>query len=184
MQDFIVGPHDETIKTKNFPVLSSIIGLWYEGDTPFQAEVFFINLAKVIQIKFGVPYFDVVDPRFPDFAAPVAVRGTLTFQIEDYKQFIKCHQLINFDLETLKTQVTDAINQIVKDCVTNAPAANNIPLIQIETNRHVSGIRGLQGAVCIPAQEGIPFPQGWCRNRCTLFHLQLFWFRSVIIFQL
>lgn len=29
MQDFIVGPHDETIKTKNFPVLSSIIGLWY-----------------------------------------------------------------------------------------------------------------------------------------------------------
>lgn len=133
MQDFIVGPHDETIKTKNFPVLSSIIGLWYEGDTPFQAEVFFINLAKVIQIKFGVPYFDVVDPRFPDFAAPVAVRGTLTFQIEDYKQFIKCHQLINFDLETLKTQVTDAINQIVKDCVTNAPAANNIPLIQIET---------------------------------------------------
>lgn len=133
MQDFIVGPYDETIKTKNFPILSSIIGLWYEGDTPFQAEVFFINLAKVIQIKFGIPYFDVIDPRFPDFAAPIAVRGTLTFQIEDYKQFIKCHQLINFDIDTLKTQITDSISQIIKDCVTNAPAENNIPLIQIET---------------------------------------------------
>ena len=65
--DYIVGPHDEKLKTKNFPALSSIIGLWYEGDTPFQAEVFFINLAKVIQIKFGVPYFNVVDPRYPDF---------------------------------------------------------------------------------------------------------------------
>lgn len=32
-QDFIVGPYDETLKTKNFPILSSIIGLWYEGDT-------------------------------------------------------------------------------------------------------------------------------------------------------
>lgn len=133
MQDFIVGPYDETIKTKNFPILSSIIGLWYEGDTPFQAEVFFINLAKVIQIKFGVPYFDVADPRFPDFAVPVAARGTLTFQIEDYKQFIKCHQLINFDLDTLKAQVTDTIIQVVKGCVANAPASNNIPLIQIET---------------------------------------------------
>ena len=27
MQDFIVGPYDETIKTANFPVLTSIVGL-------------------------------------------------------------------------------------------------------------------------------------------------------------
>ena len=84
-QDFIVGPHDETLKTKNFPILSSIIGLWYEKDTPFQAEVFFINLKRALQIKFGVPYFDIADPRFIDFEAPVAVRGTLTFKIEDYE---------------------------------------------------------------------------------------------------
>ena len=94
MQDFIVGPHDETIKTKNFPVLSSIIGLWYEGDTPFQAEVFFINIGRALQIKFGVPYFDIADPRFPDYAVPVAVRGTLTFKIEDYREFVKHYQLI------------------------------------------------------------------------------------------
>ena len=93
-QDFIVGPHDETIKTKNFPVLSSIIGLWYEGDTPFQAEVFFINIGRALQIKFGVPYFDIADPRFPDYAVPVAVRGTLTFKIEDYREFVKHYQLI------------------------------------------------------------------------------------------
>ena len=37
MVDYIVGPYDEKLKTKNFPVLSSIIGSWYEGDTPFQA---------------------------------------------------------------------------------------------------------------------------------------------------
>lgn len=132
-QDFIVGPYDETIKTKNFPILSSIIGLWYEGDTPFQAEVFFINLGRALQIKFGVPYFDIADPRFPDYAVPVAVRGTLTFKIEDYHEFVKHYQLIDFELDDFKKKVTDAIVRYVKDSVAKAPAENDIPLIQIET---------------------------------------------------
>lgn len=34
MQDYIVGPYDQTIKTANFPVLASIVGLAYEGGTP------------------------------------------------------------------------------------------------------------------------------------------------------
>ena len=92
LEDYIVGPFEETIKTKNFPVLSSIIGLWYEGDTPFQAEVFFINVAQAVQIRFGIPYFNIVDPRFMDFEVPVAVRGSLTFGIDDYKQFVLCRK--------------------------------------------------------------------------------------------
>ena len=73
MQDFIVGPFDETIKTANFPVLSSILGMAYGGDSPFQAEVYFINLQGNNQLKFGVPYFPVFDPRLPDHGVPVAV---------------------------------------------------------------------------------------------------------------
>lgn len=133
MQDFIVGPFDETIKTNNFPVLSSIVGLAYEGGTPFQAEVYFINLSDIIQVKFGVPFFDVYDPRFLDFGVPVAVRGTISFKITDYKEFIKLHRLTTFDLENFKEQIRDAVIRYVKDVVTNAPAANNIPLVQIET---------------------------------------------------
>ena len=132
-EDYIVGPHDETLKTKNFPILSKIIGSWYEGDTPFQAEVFFINLAEAVQIRFGIPYFDVIDPRYPDFQVPVAVRGTLTFKIADYRAFVKCHQLATFDLNKFKSQVNDAICRYVKDAVTNAPAESNIPVISIES---------------------------------------------------
>ena len=40
MQDFITGPYDQIIKTANFPVLASIVGLAYEGGTPFQAEIY------------------------------------------------------------------------------------------------------------------------------------------------
>lgn len=133
MVDYIVGPHDEILKTKNFPILSSIIGLWYEGDTPFQAEVFFINIAESIQIRFGIPYFDVVDPRFPDFQVPVAVRGTLTFKIKDYQAFTKYHQLINFSIEDLKNKVSAAVSRYIKEAVANAPAEHNIPVIAIES---------------------------------------------------
>lgn len=133
MQDFIVGPYDQTIKTANFPVLSSIIGLAYEGGTPFQAEVYFINLARIIQVKFGVPFFDVYDPRFADFGVPVAVRGTVSFGISDYREFIKLHRLSNFNLDDFQRQIRDAVSRYVKDAVANAPAAHDIPLVQIET---------------------------------------------------
>ncbi len=133
MQDFIIGPFDQIIETKNFPVLASIVGLAYEGGTPFQAEVYFINLAQIIQVKFGVPFFDVYDPRFDDFGVPVSVRGTISFKISDYREFIKLHRLNSFNLETFQMQVRDAVVRYVKDIVANAPAANNIPLVQIET---------------------------------------------------
>lgn len=133
MQDYIEGPFDQIIKTANFPVLSNIIGLAYEGGTPFQAEVYFINLARIIQVKFGVPFFDVYDPRFADFGVPLAVRGTISFQIQDYREFIKLNRLNTFDLNDFQKQIRDAVCRYVKDAVANAPAANNIPVIQIET---------------------------------------------------
>ncbi len=133
MEDFIVGPFDQIIKTANLPVLSSIVGLAYDGGTPFQAEIYFINLARIIQVKFGVPYFDVYDPRFDDFGVPVAVRGTVSLRIDDYREFIKLHRLSSFNLDDFQQQICDAVSRYVKDVVANAPAAHNIPLVQIES---------------------------------------------------
>ena len=133
MQEFIEGPFDQNIKTANFPILASIVGLAYDGGTPFQAEIYFINLARIIQVKFGVPYFDVYDPRFADFGVPVAVRGTISFKIDNYREFIKLHRLNNFNLEDFQTQIRDAVTRYVKDTVVNAPSTNNIPLVQIES---------------------------------------------------
>ena len=133
LQDFIVGPYDQTIKTSNFPVLASIVGLAYEGGTPFPAEVYFINLAQIIQVKFAVPFFDVYDPRFLDFGVPVAVRGTINFKITDYKEFIKLHRLNTFNLDDFQKQIRDAVSRYAKRIVTNAPTENNIPVINLES---------------------------------------------------
>ena len=130
--DFIEGPHDQTIKTENFPILSSIVGLGFGGSSPFQAEIYFINLSGVMQIRFAIPYFDVFDPRFLDFAVPMAARGTITFNITDYRSFIKLHRLINFDLDQFKAQVKDAVAKYVKSIIANIPSDHGIPLLQIE----------------------------------------------------
>lgn len=132
MQDYIEGPFDQIIETQNFPVLASIVGLAYAGGTPFQAEVYFINLAQIVQVKFGVPFFDVYDPRFDDFGVPVAVRGTISFKITDYRQFIKLHRLSNFNLDDFQKQIRDVVIRYVKDIVANVPAIHNIPLVRIE----------------------------------------------------
>lgn len=131
-QDFIEGPFDQTIKTGNFPILSSIVGAAFGGSSPFQAEIYFINLAGLIQTRFAVPFFDVADPRFLDYSVPVAVRGDIRFKITDYKEFIKLHRLINFDLEDFKSQIKSAVSKYVKGVVANIPSEKGIPVIQLE----------------------------------------------------
>jgi len=132
IQDYILGPFDDTIKTANFPVLTSIVGAAFGGSSPFQAEIYFINLAGNNQIKFGIPFFDVFDPRFPDLGVPCAVRGSLTFNLTDYKSFIKLNRLREFNLEDFKNQIKDFFIRKAKSIVINIPIDDNIPVMQLE----------------------------------------------------
>ena len=138
-QDYIVGPADTVVSTANLPVMSSLIGLAYNGSTPFQAEVYFINLAEAIQVKFGVPYFDVFDPELKEFSVPVAVRGSIDFNITDYKEFVKRHRLDDFSMTDLQAQIKDTVTENMKSLVSNAPEKYGIPVIQIE--RKISEIK-------------------------------------------
>jgi len=131
-QEFIEGPFDETIKTANFPILSSIIGLSYAGQSPFQAEVYFINLAGNQTLKFGVPFFNVFDSRFLDFPVQMSARGSIIYNITDYRAFIKLHRLVNYDNEKFKNLVKDSVTKYVKSGITNAPADHGIPVLHIE----------------------------------------------------
>ena len=132
VQDFIEGPYDGTINTTNFPVLSSIVGMAFGGESPFQAEVYFINLAGNNQLRFSVPYFDVFDPRLPDHGVPMAVRGIITFNITNYKGFIKLNRLINFDHSQFLEQIRGALSKYIKAVVMNVPQEMGMPVVQME----------------------------------------------------
>ncbi len=73
--DYILGPYDQFLQTKNLPGLADLLGLAYDGDSPLQAEIYFFNLAGTNQLRFGIPAFDVFAPRFPDVGVPCAVRS-------------------------------------------------------------------------------------------------------------
>lgn len=132
IQDYIVGPADTIVDSKNLPVISSIIGLAFNGGTPFPAEVYFINLANTIQMKFAVPYFDVYDSKLDEFAVPVAVRGSFDFNISDYQTFIDMHRLDNFSVDNLQAQVRDSVSENARTVIANAPDDFEIPVIHLE----------------------------------------------------
>ena len=132
MTDVIEGPVDETIKTANFPVLASIVGLAYGGDSPFMAEVYFFNSQKNVQIKFGIPYFDVFDNRFPDLGVPCAVRGTLTFNITAIANFISLYRLINFELGEFEDKIEDFFTRKIKSVILNLPSDTGLTVMQLE----------------------------------------------------
>lgn len=147
-QDYITGPYNDTIKTANFPVLTSIVGAAFGGASPFPAEVYFFNLQGNNQIKFAVPYFPVADPRFLDFTVPVAVRGQLTFNLTDVKTFIKLNRLTDFSLEQLNNQIKGMVTKFAKNFVTNCPADNGISVLQLE--RKIMEISDLMQARLTP----------------------------------
>lgn len=130
--DYIEGPCDKPIDTENLPILASIIGAAYNGASPFQAEVYFINLAGIIQIRFAVPYFDVADSDSIGLTVPVAIRGALNFKIDDYRGFVRLWTLSDFNLEELRQKIGDDIAEVIKSLVKRAPKKYGVPLIQIE----------------------------------------------------
>ncbi|MFM7566428.1 MAG: SPFH domain-containing protein [Flavobacteriales bacterium] len=133
-QDFILGPFDQTIKTANFPILTSIVGSAFGGASPFQAEIYFINLAGNVPIKFGVPYFNITDRRLPDFPVPMSVRGQLIFNITDYERFIKNTRLIEFNLDSFKELIRSAMQSSIKSTLLQINRNNPLNLVQIEEN--------------------------------------------------
>lgn len=132
VMDYIEGPYDGTVKTANLPVLTSIVGLAFGGESPFQAEIYFMNLAGNNKLQFAIPYFDVADPRSLDITVPFAVRGSITFNLTDYSNFIKLNRLIDFDLDAFRLQIKGAVTKFTKSFVANCPVDNNMPVLQLE----------------------------------------------------
>ena len=127
-----LGAFSEKLRTGNLPIIAPLISLTYGGGSPFPAEVYFINLAEIIQVRFGVPFFNVFDPAYTEYSVPVAVRGTITFHISDYACFIELHRIDEFDLDRFKEQIRSAVNSYVKSVVLNAPEKYAVPVIQLE----------------------------------------------------
>lgn len=90
------------------------------------------NLAKGSQVKFTIPYFDVFDPRFENFAVPVAVHGMLVYAVDDIALFNSINKTQNINDDAFQQKLKGQLTKYVKGVVTNAPVDDQIPVLYLE----------------------------------------------------
>jgi membrane protease subunit (stomatin/prohibitin family) len=83
----LFGPGRHTLSTLNVPVLAGLIGLATRGQSPFPAEVVFVNMQQFIDEKWGTPEAVAMpDTRFG--MARLRAFGSYAFQVADPKRFV------------------------------------------------------------------------------------------------
>lgn len=90
------------------------------------------NLSKGGQIQFGIPYFDVFDPRLQDIGVPVSVHGSIVYAIEDMDMFQSINKTERFCDETFHTKLRATVTKYVKGVVSNVPYDAQIPILHLE----------------------------------------------------
>jgi membrane protease subunit (stomatin/prohibitin family) len=84
----VLGAGRHTLETANIPFLNKIINLPFGGRSPFTAEVWYINKAHSLDIKWGTPTpIQIQDPKYKVFI-PVRAFGQFGIQIGEAKQFL------------------------------------------------------------------------------------------------
>lgn len=78
-----------TIKTSNIPLLGKIVNLAFGGDTPFQAEVWFVNKLAILDTKWGTPTpIQIEDPKY-GVIVPVRSFGQYGLRVKEPRTFIE-----------------------------------------------------------------------------------------------
>jgi len=81
------GPGRHTISTANIPLLIRLISIPFSGETPFKAEVYFVNLKEFLDQKWGTP--EPIPLRDKELGL-VRLRafGTYSMQVADPQLFV------------------------------------------------------------------------------------------------
>ena len=84
----LFGSGTHTLKTGNLPLLSKLVNLPFGGETPFTAEVYYINKTSKLNMNWGTQNaFPVEDPRY-GILLSIRAHGTYGLRINDTRLFI------------------------------------------------------------------------------------------------
>ncbi|EIJ41108.1 putative virion core protein (lumpy skin disease virus) [Beggiatoa alba B18LD] len=99
-----------TLDTKNLPILSTLMGWKYGFDSPFKAEVYFINTRRFLDQKWGTP--NPIILRDPEFQmVQIRAFGTFSYRINKPAYFLK--EIVG----TAGSLKTDDINKQLRDFI-------------------------------------------------------------------
>ena len=130
----VLGPGTHTLSTKNLPVLSKLVGLVFGGNSPFSAEVYFVNKAVSMNAKFGLMPFNIIEPTFK-VPIPLTCRGSFAIIVENSKLFLS--KIIgttrDFNTNTLSELFRGVISENVKHTITQISREQNLSPLELES---------------------------------------------------
>lgn len=130
---FGAGRH--TLSTENLPFLTELIGLPFGGESPFSAEVWFVNKVTNLDIRWGTPDpIQLQDPKY-GIMIPVRAFGQYGIQIQDSKRFLLklVGTLPGFDTDTLSDYFKGVFTTRIKTEIANAIVRTGQSVLEIST---------------------------------------------------
>lgn len=135
-----------TLDTANIPILNKIINIPFGGRSPFTAEVWFVNRAYSLDVKWGTATpIQIQDPKYQIFC-PIRANGTFGVTIKDSKLFLK--KLVGtmsvFDRQSLVKFFRGIYITKVKDAISSYVVKKQISILEInayidELSMHMKG---------------------------------------------
>jgi excisionase family DNA binding protein len=124
------GPGKHTLTTDNIPILSTLQGWKYGFESPFKADVYFVNTRLFTGNKWGTS--NPVMLRDADFGI-VRVRafGTYDFKVIDVKTFLK--EVAGTDNHFRLDEFLDAMRSRLVSVLSDALASSKVPVLDVAT---------------------------------------------------
>jgi len=127
----VLGPGIYELETKNIPIISTIQHWDHGFNSPFKAEVYFCNLRRFLDLKWGTK--NPIILRDKEFGV-VRVRayGTYEIRINDPKRFIK--EIVGTEGHFILEDITSGLRNIIISKFTSIVGDSKIPLLDLAAN--------------------------------------------------
>jgi membrane protease subunit (stomatin/prohibitin family) len=106
----VFGPGRHTLSTANIPLLANLISIPFGGTSPFRAEVYFVNMADFIDMKWGT--MEPVAFRDAEFGlVRLRAYGTYAMAVADPQLFV--NKIVGTQGLYETTQIEDYLRTII-----------------------------------------------------------------------
>src|SRR6185503_5950479 len=124
----VFRPGKYTLTTDNIPILTSLRGWKYGFESPFKADVYYVNTRLFTGNKWGTS--NPIMLRDPDFGI-VRVRafGTFDFKIVDVRTFLK--EVAGTDAHFRLDEFHDAMRSRLVSVFSDALATSKVPALEV-----------------------------------------------------
>lgn len=115
MDEFTSGTY--TIKSENIPLLGKVINIPFNDETPFKADVWFVNQISVLDCKWGTTTpMQIEDPQY-EVIIPVRAYGQYGFRIINPRAFLE--RLVGNMPSFATSKVTDYFRGVILSKLTS-----------------------------------------------------------------